>query len=98
MARGGLWIGAARLCRQMIQVVAYILLARTLLPGDYGTVGLTAVWLGFMEVFSDLGMGSAVIQRSDVDDADLQSAFWVALLTAALLIATSVGLAPLVSR
>ena len=36
------------------------------MPGDFGIVGMTSVYLGFVAVFSEFGFGSAIINLRDL--------------------------------
>src|SRR4051812_29728550 len=61
--QGTIWTTLARFGRQAVQLVASVLVARTLSPVDYGVVGMSAIWYGLLEMASDAGMPEALIQR-----------------------------------
>jgi len=44
-----------------------IVLARLLAPADFGVVALATLFISFVALFSDLGLGSALILRQDLD-------------------------------
>jgi O-antigen/teichoic acid export membrane protein len=53
-----------------VNAITLIVLARLLLPYDFGIVGIAAVVLGIIAQFSDFGLGPAVIQRqTDIEEA-----------------------------
>lgn len=62
-----------------MQVVAFLVelvLARLLVPDDYGTVALTAIFFGIANVLVDGGFCVALIQKKDADDLDFNSVFY----------------------
>jgi len=95
--RGFLWDFSGKFARQGLSFVIGIILARLLLPEDFGLIAMVMVFVGLVQGFSGLGLGAAIIQRKDLREAHLDSVFLVNLLAAGLL---SVGLfvaAPLVA-
>lgn len=58
--------------------VIKLVLARLLFPEQFGLVGMATVFIGFVQVFNDLGIGAALIQRKDEDlrEAHFHTAFW----------------------
>ncbi|MEL6910133.1 MAG: oligosaccharide flippase family protein [Cyanobacteria bacterium J06598_4] len=43
-------------------------LARLLLPEDYGLIGMATVVIGFVEYFKDLGLSAATIQQAEINE------------------------------
>jgi PST family polysaccharide transporter len=79
-------------------LVRGVILARLLLPEDFGLFGLASVIIGFAAMFSDVGAGVFLIYRYDDIDKHADTAFWVNLGIATLLGAGVIGTAPLVSK
>lgn len=75
--RGLAWTGAGRVGQQAIQFGITVALARLLVPADFGLVGLIIVFTGFASVFVDVGMSGALIQRDELTERHLSSAFWL---------------------
>lgn len=65
----------AKVISLVFQAIANIILTRTLTAGDYGIVGFAAIFTAFLGQFSDLGIGSALIHRSEIDDKALYTGF-----------------------
>ncbi|MBP1750723.1 MAG: undecaprenyl-diphospho-oligosaccharide flippase, partial [Deltaproteobacteria bacterium] len=66
---------AAKIISVVFLGVASIILARTLLPSDYGIVGFAMIFVNFLSQFNDLGFSSAVVQRKELDDRALYTGF-----------------------
>jgi teichuronic acid exporter len=92
------WQFLSRVGRQGIQFVISIILARLLLPSDYGLVGMVAIFITLTLVASDLGFTGAVVQKKDVTDEQLQTVFWLNNLLSLGLWGLSWLFAPLVAR
>lgn len=74
-ARGFASVVSGRLLGQVAQFFASIVLARLLLPSAYGLVAITWTLTGFAALFSDLGLGAALVQSSRVTERDAATAF-----------------------
>lgn len=95
--RGVAWTAGSRMVLQVLQVGATAVLARLLTPADYGLAALVAVVTGLAAILVDLGIPAAVIQRRDLDERFLATAFWmnagVGLVLAGVVCAAAVPLA-----
>lgn len=73
--RGGLWTVAAYGGSQAIRFGANVILAWVLVPGDFGLMGLVTIILTGLQMFSDIGIGPAIIQNQRDDDKFVNTAF-----------------------
>lgn len=71
-----LWRFAERCGAQFVSFIVSIVLARILVPEDYGTIALVMVFTAILQVFVDSGLGTALIQKKDADDLDFSSVFY----------------------
>ena len=74
--RGVAWTFLEKLGTQLVHFVVTIVLARLLVPHDYGVIGMLAVFLSISQLFVDCGFGSAIIRKKDRTDADYSTVFW----------------------
>lgn len=74
-----LWKFLERCGTQGIQFVVQIVLARLLLPEDYGIIALVSVFTVIAGVFVQSGLNTALIQKKEVDDLDFSSVFYLSL-------------------
>ncbi len=91
------WSGLAQGLRQFIQAIVTIVLARLLAPSEFGLLGMTLVFTGFAQVFTDFGLGAALVQRRELSPAHLGAASALQLGMGALFAALLAAVAPLVS-
>lgn len=73
---GFFWRFAERIAAQGVSFIVQLVLARILMPEDYGTVALIVVITNILQVFVDSGMGNALIQKKDADNVDFSTVFY----------------------
>lgn len=71
-----IWRFAERCAAQLVAFVVSIVLARILMPEDYGTIALITVFTSILQVFVDSGLSTSLIQKKDADDLDFTSVFY----------------------
>jgi PST family polysaccharide transporter len=85
IARGAAWSFASRYAGQLLQFATMVVVARYVAPEAYGLVGMVATFSAFVSLFSELGMGAAIVQRKALADEQIDSAFVLTLATGVLL-------------
>ena len=80
-----IWRFAERCGAQIVSFLVSILLARLLLPEDYGTIALVSVFINILQVFVDSGLSTALIQKQDADEIDFSSVFYFNVLVCLVL-------------
>jgi O-antigen/teichoic acid export membrane protein len=75
--RGLAWTMFRSVSSRLVGSVVFVVLARLLDPKAFGTVALASVFLVFLQLLVESGFGEAVIQRRQLTDVDLNTAFWV---------------------
>lgn len=93
-----LWRFAERAGAQAISLIISIILARLLLPEDYGTIALVTIFITISQVFVDSGLGNALIQKKDVDDIDFSTVFYFNCFLCCILYAIIFMIAPIISN
>ena len=86
---------------QVFQVIGQIgftaVLSRLLLPHAFGLMVLMSVFTGFGSLFVDFGLSSAIVQREQLEERHLSSAFWLNLASGSALMLVIAGIAPLIA-
>lgn len=95
---GMLWSAVDRVLVNIVQLAIAIVLARILLPEDFGLVAMLYVFLAMSDVFINSGMGSALIQRQNVSDLDYSTVFFFNLLVSCSLYGLLFISAPIISE
>ena len=76
------WKMFERICSQGINLAIQIILARLLAPSDFGALAIILSIINFAGIFVQAGFATAIIQKKDIDNKDINT-----LLTASLFIA-----------
>ncbi|MFC3415228.1 lipopolysaccharide biosynthesis protein [Algoriphagus hitonicola] len=76
--KGVFWNSFQVFINKSFSFIIKLLLARLLFPEEFGLVGMAVVFISFIEVFNDLGIGSALVQRKneDIRESHFHTAFW----------------------
>ena len=61
---------------QFISFGISVILARLLMPQEFGVVALAGMFTVLTGIFIDCGMGTALVQKKDADDLDYSTLFW----------------------
>lgn len=85
MVKGVRWSALEKGGQQGITFLVFAILARFIAPEDFGLVAMALIVIGFVQLFIDQGFSTAVIQKHDVDDVFLSTAFWTNMIVAAVL-------------
>ncbi len=74
---GGLiWMFLERIGAQLVTFVVSLVLARILIPEDYGIVSLALIFINLANIFVVQGLNAALIQRKNVSDLEYSTAFY----------------------
>jgi O-antigen/teichoic acid export membrane protein len=71
------WTGTTRILEQLLQFGISVVLARLLSPEDFGLIGMVLVFTGFASTLSDMGLGTALVQKRDISNRHLNTVFWL---------------------
>ena len=80
-----IWKFLERGSAQGIQFFVQLVLARLLLPEDYGQIALVVVFISLANVLVQSGLNSALIQKKVIDELDLSSVFYLSLFMSIIL-------------
>jgi O-antigen/teichoic acid export membrane protein len=83
--RGASWLAMFKLVSQSFSWVVTIMIARILAPDDYGLYAMAILITGYAEVFSTMGLGSAIVQKPNTNKDELSSVFWFSFAVGCLL-------------
>ena len=98
IAKGVFWIGVSKYAGIVISLGITAILARNITPLAFGTVTVASVIMAFLDVFSELGIGPAIVQFKELSKRDLSSLFMIVGLIGFLLALCLFMLTPLISH
>lgn len=74
-ANGLFWSAIDKIAVQAGQFIIGVILARLLMPEDFGLIGMLSVFIAISNSFINSGMGSGLIQKKDRSDVDFSTVF-----------------------
>lgn len=80
--KGMAWVGMESLASQVVRFGLGIVMARLLVPSDYGIVGMLGIFIAVSSIFIDSGFGAALIQKKDRTEIDYSTVFYFNLVIA----------------
>ncbi len=75
IASGAIWLVASKLATRFLDLVAMLIVARLLVPAEFGLFALAASVLLILNAVTDLSLSNAIIQMKDPPDAVYDTAF-----------------------
>lgn len=81
---GSFWMMIERFGYLTVQFVSNLVLARLLMPEDFGTIGIMMVFITLANVFIDSGFSASLIQKKDITENDKSTVFITNLVLATI--------------
>lgn len=75
-AKGVVWSVIDRFAGQGVQFILGLVIARMVMPADYGLIAMLAVFLAIAQTFVDSGFGSALVQKQNRNEVDFSTVFF----------------------
>ena len=97
IVRGVKWTTFSMLISSLVQILKIVILTRFLSTEDYGLMAIILLVLGFTSLFSELGMGVALMHKQNVTPNEFSSLYWSFLLLSIILYIILCLFTPLVS-
>lgn len=94
---GMFWNTLERVFSKGVQFVFSVLIARILVPEDYGIIAIANFFISISDIFVDSGFSRALIRKKERDEQDYNSVFYFNIAVAALLYLLLWFLAPLIA-
>jgi lipopolysaccharide exporter len=83
VAKGAVLVVTMRWTDRLVGVLSTVVLARLLLPEDFGIVAMASIFVGLIDTLLDLGVGSALVQNKHAAREEFDTAWTLRLLQAA---------------
>jgi O-antigen/teichoic acid export membrane protein len=96
--QGGVVTYLSRIINYLVQMGGTVVLARLLIPEDFGLIAMVTSLNGILLQLRDIGLSDAVIQARSVDQRQMSTLFWINALFNSGLCLSIVALAPLIAR
>lgn len=95
--RGAAWSGLQQWATSLVSLAVFIVLGRLLTPTAFGLVASANVVILLFRVIVDQGFSRVLVQRSELSDSEVDTAFWTALGTGIIFTGVVAASAPAVA-
>jgi PST family polysaccharide transporter len=80
-----------------LSVGSTVILARLLVPHDFGLLAMVTTIVGLLQVFKDAGLSTATIQRDGITHAQVSNLFWINVAVGGFLVLLMAAAAPVIA-
>lgn len=94
LLKGALWVGVGRLLASSLGLISTLVLARLLMPEDFGLVAISAAFMAVVTSITEMPVSEALVQHDDPKDNHFHTAFSISVTRGAImavLLALSAG-------
>ena len=95
---GIMWSSLERFSVQGIQFIIQLIMARILLPSDYGLIGMLAIFLAISQSFIDSGFSNALIRKQNRSETDYATVFYFNIVVGLFFYLVLYLVSPLIAR
>lgn len=83
--KGFFWSAIDSIGQQAVQFIVSVVIARLLVPQDYGLIGMITIFMNLATVLVDSGFGNALIQKKNPTEIDYSTIFYFNIATSLFL-------------
>lgn len=83
--------------RAVVELVVQIVMARILVPEEFGALAIMLVFVNVGNVIVQSGLNTALVQAEEIDEIDLSTVFWLSFGASAALFAAMFAVAPVIA-
>jgi O-antigen/teichoic acid export membrane protein len=96
--RGVTWIGGYRGITRVFSVIRTVVLARILSPDQFGVYAIAVTVLSFLEIFTETGINTVLIQQKDKVEKYINTAWVVSIVRGIIISVVLFFLAPVIGN
>ena len=92
------WNAVGTLTTTALQMLKLFILARILTKQDFGLLAIATMFLGFTEIFANMGLATGIIHKQDITRDQYSSVFWLNLMLSVALWLLLCAFTPLIAN
>jgi O-antigen/teichoic acid export membrane protein len=92
------WSGMSTTVTTVLNLLQTAVLARLLAPADFGLMAMLMVVIGLAQIFTDMGIRNAIIQRRETTRDELSSLYWLNIFSGVAVFLLLMASSPLIVR
>ena len=96
--KGMTWTTISTVIRSLVSLFQVAILTRFLSKADFGLVAIATVFIGFSQIFLDLGISVGILHKQNITRNQYSSLFWLNILTGIVITIILIVISPFVTR
>ncbi len=96
--KGMAWTSVSIVVRSVVSLLQITILTRYLDKADFGLVAIATVFIGFSQIFLNLGISVGILHKQDTTPKVYSSLFWLNIFTGVLLTSILCLISPLAAK
>ncbi len=97
-AKGMAWTTISTVIRSLVSILQVAILTRYLNKADFGVVAIATVFIGFSQIFLDMGISIGIMHKQDISKNQYSSLYWLNILTGVFLMLLLMAISPVVAK
>lgn len=95
---GMVWTTLSTVVRSIVSLLQVSILTSYLAKADFGLVAICTLFIGFSQIFLDLGISVGILHKQNITKDQYSSLFWLNIISGTLITSILCCLAPIVSK
>lgn len=97
-AKGMAWTTVSTIVRSLVSMLQVAILTRYLSTADFGIVAIATVFIGFSQIFLDMGISIGIMHKQDITKNQYSSLYWLNIITGVILMFLLMAVSPVLSK
>lgn len=98
VVRGVKWTAVRTIVLAFVAILKISILTRFLDKADFGLIALVTFVMGFMELFNDMGITTAILHKQNITKNEYASLYWLNVFISFIMYGVLLGITPLVTH
>jgi len=91
------WTALFAILGHFVSLIKTPILVRLLIPADFGLMGMLLTVMAFTSPITEMGIGSAIIQKQDISKIQLSTLYWLNVLVGIAMFIVVISISPLIA-
>ena len=96
--KGMAWTTISTIVRSVVSLLQVSILTRFLDKVEFGTVAICTLFIGFSQIFLDLGFSIGIIHKQNITTLQYSSLFWLNIISGVILTIFLCGISPIIAN
>lgn len=98
VAKGIAWTTISTIIRSVVSLLQVAMLTRYLDKSDFGIVAIATLFIGFTNIFLDLGLSVGIMHKQDTSPKQYSSLFWLNIFSGVVLTLILILISPIIAK